>query len=84
MSGNIFISNGTCYSAAGQQADDAIIPCGNAVHGPLTCCQQGDMCLSSQACYNDEFGVTYLAGCSDPEYEDDSCPDKGSFEGEDH
>lgn len=28
-------------------------------------------------------GVTYLAGCTDPEYEDSSCPDKGDFAGMD-
>ena len=79
---NIFISNGTCFSSAENFAHPAMIPCGNDVYGPLTCCQQGDMCLSSRACYNGEFGVTYLAGCSDPAYEDDNCPDKGAFEGE--
>ncbi|KAK1772036.1 hypothetical protein QBC33DRAFT_173434 [Phialemonium atrogriseum] len=37
------------------------------------------MCLANKACYNGEFGVTYLAGCSDPDYNDSSCPDKQSF-----
>lgn len=27
-------------------------------------------------------GVTYLAGCTDPDYQDSSCPDKGDFSGE--
>lgn len=27
-------------------------------------------------------GVTYLAGCSDPTYEDESCPDKRELSGE--
>lgn len=26
-------------------------------------------------------GVTYLAGCTDPDYEDSACPDKGDFGG---
>ncbi|KAH6684827.1 hypothetical protein F5X68DRAFT_262736 [Plectosphaerella plurivora] len=80
---NVFISNGTCYLAAGVEAHKAMIPCGNAVfYGDLTCCQQGDVCLTSNACYNQEFGVTYLAGCSDPKYKAASCPDKGAFEDE--
>lgn len=79
---DIFLSNGTCYYAPGQRADRAMIPCGNSHYfGPLTCCQQGDKCLASNACFNSEFGVTYLAGCSDPEYEDPSCPEKEGFEG---
>lgn len=26
-------------------------------------------------------GVTYLAGCTDPDYEDAACPEKGDFSG---
>ncbi|CRK18675.1 hypothetical protein BN1723_013792, partial [Verticillium longisporum] len=76
-----FISNGTCYYAPGQEAIDSMIPCGNDAFGRVSCCQQGDMCLTSNACYNQQFGVTYLAGCSDPTYEHRSCPDKGAFDG---
>lgn len=82
MSGlNAFVSNGTCYKGRGDSADDLMLPCGNAGLGHKTCCQAGDMCLSSHACFNGKFGVTYLAGCSDPDYEDGSCPDKGAFDG---
>ncbi|KAK2016822.1 hypothetical protein LZ32DRAFT_615065 [Colletotrichum eremochloae] len=75
---NPFIANGTCFHGPGQVVDEWF-PCGNAVLGDKSCCQGGDMCLSSRACYNGRFGITYLAGCSDPEYRHPSCPDKGAF-----
>lgn len=78
---NAFISNGTCYSGRDDEADPHMLPCGNAGLGHKTCCQAGDMCLSSRACFNGKFGITYLSGCSDPEYKDESCPDKGAFDG---
>ncbi|TDZ71966.1 hypothetical protein CTRI78_v001475 [Colletotrichum trifolii] len=78
---NPFISNGTCYHSAGDKVDEWL-PCGNAELGDKTCCQRGDLCLSSRACYNGRFGITYLAGCSDPEYAHESCPDKGPWSGQ--
>ncbi|WQF77430.1 hypothetical protein CDEST_02444 [Colletotrichum destructivum] len=75
---NPFITNGTCFRGPGEEVEEWF-PCGNAVFGDKTCCQGGDMCLSSRACYNGRFGITYLAGCSDPEYRHPSCPDKGVF-----
>ncbi|KDN64658.1 hypothetical protein CSUB01_04296 [Colletotrichum sublineola] len=63
---NPFIANGTCFHGPGKAVDEWF-PCGNAVLGDKSCCQGGDMCLSSRACYNGRFGITYLAGCSDPE-----------------
>ncbi|KAK1979295.1 hypothetical protein LZ30DRAFT_783564 [Colletotrichum cereale] len=75
---NPFIANGTCFHGPGEAVDEWF-PCGNAVLGDKSCCQGGDMCLSSSACYNGRFGITYLAGCSDPEYRHPSCPDKGAF-----
>lgn len=78
---NPFISNGTCYFGPGKQAAEEWFPCGNAELGDKTCCQGGDMCLSSKACYNGRYGITYLAGCSDPEYQHPSCPDKGALDG---
>ncbi|KAF6835658.1 hypothetical protein CPLU01_04128 [Colletotrichum plurivorum] len=77
---NPFISNGTCYFGPGKPAAEEWFPCGNAELGDKTCCQRGDMCLSSKACYNGRYGITYLAGCSDPEYQDPSCPEKGSLD----
>lgn len=81
MTYNPFISNGTCYFEAGEQSAAVFFPCGNDALGHKPCCQSGDMCLANKACYNGEFGVTYLAGCSDPDYNDSSCPDKQSFKG---
>ncbi|KAK1676097.1 hypothetical protein BDP55DRAFT_631786 [Colletotrichum godetiae] len=78
MSSNPYISNGTCYHGPGDEVGEWF-PCGNADLGYKTCCQGGDMCLSSHACYNGRFGITYLAGCSDPDYRDSSCPDKGAL-----
>ncbi|EXJ82156.1 hypothetical protein A1O1_08225 [Capronia coronata CBS 617.96] len=73
------ISNGTCYYANGEEAPSRFIPCGNEALGHKACCESLDMCLSSNACYNGQYGVTYLAGCTDPSYEDSRCPDKGDF-----
>lgn len=75
------ISNGTCYWAPDQKTDPIFIPCGNDAFGHKTCCQAGDKCVSSSACYNDLYGVTYLVGCSDPDYVDDSCPEKPGLAG---
>ena len=81
-SSNPFISNGTCYVGPGVEAADAFFPCGNDALGHKTCCGAGDMCLSSRACFNQQHGLTYLLGCSDPLYSDPSCPDKGAWAGE--
>ncbi|KAI1630455.1 hypothetical protein EDD37DRAFT_646170 [Exophiala viscosa] len=75
------ISNGTCYYTNGQEAPSEFIPCGNAALGHIPCCEYNDICLSSNACYNAPYGVTYLAGCTDADYEDSACPDKGDFGG---
>jgi hypothetical protein len=75
------LSNGTCYYAKGKESDDEMIPCGNAAYGHISCCQAGDFCMSSDACFNAEFGVTYLTGCTDKDYADNSCPDKKAWGG---
>ncbi|KAL2129179.1 hypothetical protein VTI74DRAFT_8107 [Chaetomium olivicolor] len=75
------ISNGTCFSAPGEGAGRNFIPCGNWEYGNYPCCQAGDFCLDDNACYNGKHGTTYLAGCSDSDYEDPSCPDKKSYKG---
>lgn len=71
-----YISNGTCYVAPGVESDGSFIPCGNDAFGHVNCCKAGDKCLMFNACYDAEFGLTYLLGCSDPDYADESCPDK--------
>ncbi|RYP22287.1 hypothetical protein DL765_001801 [Monosporascus sp. GIB2] len=78
---NIFVSNGTCYSAPGERLDGSFIPCGNDAFGHQTCCGAGDNCLSNNACFGihgEGYGsyLTYMAGCTDPDYEAQSCPDK--------
>ncbi|RYP68487.1 hypothetical protein DL771_006639 [Monosporascus sp. 5C6A] len=78
---NIFVSNGTCYSALGEELDRSFIPCGNDAFGHQTCCGAGDNCLTNNACFGihgEGYGsyLTYMAGCTDPDYEDQSCPDK--------
>jgi hypothetical protein len=78
---NIFVSNGTCYSAAGDKLDASFIPCGNVAFGHQTCCGKGDNCLADNACFGyhgSGYGsqLTYMAGCTDPNYKDASCPKK--------
>jgi len=78
---NIYVSNGTCYSAAGKKLDGSFIPCGNDAFGHKACCGAGDNCLADNSCWGQHgsgYGssLTYMAGCSDPDYKDASCPDK--------
>lgn len=76
---NADISNGTCYSGPGEILNQRFIPCGNAEGGHLPCCESLDMCLSSLACYNGQYGTTYLAGCTDESYSDVLCPNKNAY-----
>ncbi|KAH8894669.1 hypothetical protein GQ53DRAFT_839651 [Thozetella sp. PMI_491] len=73
-----FVSNGTCYYASGQKADPAYIPCGNVAFGTIPCCQAGDFCLSNNACFNEQYGNVYLAGCTsgDTYNNEAACPRK--------
>lgn len=78
---NIFLSNGTCYTGPGQKLHESFIPCGNAAFGHITCCGAGDNCLADDACWGIHgtgYGryLTYMAGCTDPEYKDPNCPKK--------
>jgi hypothetical protein len=78
---NIYVSNGTCYTAAGKELDSSFIPCGNDAFGRQTCCGVGDNCLADNACFGihgSGYGsfLTYMAGCTDPDYKDTKCPDK--------
>ncbi|KAI0016914.1 hypothetical protein F4780DRAFT_757666 [Xylariomycetidae sp. FL0641] len=78
---NILVSNGTCYSAAGEELDGSFIPCGNDAFGHQTCCGAGDNCLADNACFGihgEGYGsfLTYLAGCTDSDYEAATCPQK--------
>ncbi|KAH8881856.1 hypothetical protein GQ53DRAFT_812396 [Thozetella sp. PMI_491] len=73
-----FTSNGTCYYSSGQRADPAYIPCGNAAFGTVPCCQAGDYCLSNNACFNNQYGNVYFAGCTsgDTYNNEAACPRK--------
>ncbi|ORY62449.1 uncharacterized protein BCR38DRAFT_518039 [Pseudomassariella vexata] len=52
---DLFLSKGTCFFAKGQVADPRFIPCGNAdISGPQPCCYEGDFCLSSAVCWDNE------------------------------
>jgi hypothetical protein len=78
---DINISNGTCYTAAGERLGDDFIPCGNTAYGYQTCCGAADNCLANLACFGihgSGYGsfLTYFAGCTDPDYQDASCPQK--------
>ncbi|KAK7409603.1 hypothetical protein QQX98_008198 [Neonectria punicea] len=78
---DIYVSNGTCYSAKGEKLDKSFIPCGNNAYGYQTCCGAGDNCLVDNSCFGihgSGYGsyLTYMAGCTDPDYEDSNCPDK--------
>ena len=78
---NLYVSNGTCYTAAGKELDKGFIPCGNDAFGHQTCCGAGDNCLADNACFGvhgSGYGsmLTYMGGCTDPDYNDASCPDK--------
>ncbi|KLU90448.1 hypothetical protein MAPG_10302 [Magnaporthiopsis poae ATCC 64411] len=77
-----YISNGTCYFAAGKRSHSSFIPCGNDAIGRQTCCGVADFCMSSGACFNAEFRQTYLAGCTDPQYNDEKCPNKPNLSNE--
>ncbi|EXJ58621.1 hypothetical protein A1O7_06048 [Cladophialophora yegresii CBS 114405] len=78
---NPYVSNGTCYTARGERLDGSFVPCGNDAFGHQTCCGAGDNCLADNACFGvhgDGYGsyLTYLAGCTDPDYEASTCPQK--------
>ncbi|KAK8065796.1 hypothetical protein PG997_012543 [Apiospora hydei] len=70
---NVLISNGTCYKSASEKSYIDYIPCGNAASGQhYPCCSKGDMCMSSNACFN--------PGCTDENYKADACPNKGIYD----
>ncbi|ROW09065.1 hypothetical protein VMCG_03003 [Cytospora schulzeri] len=75
---NANVANGTCYIGYQQAAGPELVPCGNAGIDNVPCCFGGDYCDSSNTCFNDDTGSTYLAGCTDPEYTDGSCPFKST------
>ncbi|KAI0841059.1 hypothetical protein F5Y06DRAFT_293545 [Hypoxylon sp. FL0890] len=77
---DLYISNGTCFFGPGQVADPNYIPCGNAaLMGPQSCCYAGDYCLSATACWNKQYVVTYVAGCTDTTFSSAKCTNKFDY-----
>ena len=77
-----YTSFGKCYfDSSGTEAPGRFIPCGNVNYGNISCCQSGNMCLDSHACYDGLTGMTYVGGCTDESYSDTSCPQKGTYGG---
>ncbi|KAI3337000.1 hypothetical protein HD806DRAFT_24272 [Xylariaceae sp. AK1471] len=77
---DLYISNGQCFYGEGQISDSQFIPCGNAaVAGTQACCFQGDFCLSSNVCYDNDTSVTYITGCTDATYSSSKCPHKAGY-----
>ncbi|EMR66757.1 hypothetical protein UCREL1_6259 [Eutypa lata UCREL1] len=74
--------NGTCYRIKNVKAGPDFMPCGNAnlLGTHFACCNHGDKCLSSNACFHAKTGTTYIAGCTDPTYSHPSCPQKLYFQ----
>lgn len=68
-----FISNGTCYYAAGEKSVSEVLACGNGALGTKNCCYPGDMCLEDSYCFAHVGNFTYIGGCTDPAYEDAAC-----------
>ncbi|GAW21060.1 hypothetical protein ANO14919_105730 [Xylariales sp. No.14919] len=77
---DLYISLGECFYGEGQISDPRFIPCGNAaVAGTQACCFQGDFCLSSNVCYDNDTSVTYITGCTDATYSSSKCPHKAGY-----
>ncbi|KAI4860037.1 hypothetical protein F4820DRAFT_466164 [Hypoxylon rubiginosum] len=75
------ISNGTCFYMENSLATVDYIPCGNvAVGSNWQCCVAGDICVEENACRSPGGPSSYyLAGCTDPSFGSNQCPDKGDF-----
>lgn len=66
-----------CYFGKGAEnrGPSELVPCGGT-GSTSACCLQGDTCLSGNACYNFDTGNLYQYGCTDINYEDETCPFK--------
>ncbi|KAI1109286.1 hypothetical protein F5Y14DRAFT_39628 [Nemania sp. NC0429] len=77
---DLYLSFGDCFYGEGQISDSRFLPCGNsAVSGTQSCCFQGDFCLASSVCYDNDTSVTYIAGCTDATYSSSRCPHKAGY-----
>ncbi|TGJ85189.1 hypothetical protein E0Z10_g3587 [Xylaria hypoxylon] len=77
---DLYVSFGECFYGEGQISDPRFLPCGNAaVAGTQACCFQGDFCLSSNVCYDNDTSVTYITGCTDATFSSSKCPHKAGY-----
>ena len=67
-----------CYygPGAGFRGSAELQPCNNTGGGFSSCCLLGDTCLSGNTCYNYATNNVYQYGCTDINYQDESCPQK--------
>jgi hypothetical protein len=42
----------SCYWSVNQTLDSVFFPCGDALNGFKSCCEEGDNCLANNACYS--------------------------------
>jgi hypothetical protein len=65
-----------CYFGPGAEnrGPSELVPC--MASGQSSCCLLGDVCLSGSTCWNFDTGNLYQYGCTDINYEDESCPYK--------
>lgn len=68
-----------CYvgKGAANRGPSNLVPCLDSETS--SCCLLGDTCLSGGTCYDYATGDLYQYGCTDIDYEDDSCPFKCGF-----
>lgn len=76
----VVLAQQQCYYGPGAQnrGSSDLVPCNST--GSSACCLQGDTCLSGNACYNFETGNVYQYGCTDIDYNDETCPYKCGFD----
>ena len=69
------LAQSQCFYAADKTLDSVYVPCGPIDNDSpfASCCLLGDFCLSSSACFSSSTGFTYIAGCTDENYEDSTC-----------
>ena len=67
------ISNGTCYYGVNKESPSTMLACGNSAIDTVSCCQAGDMCLNYSNCFDEDAGLLYIGGCTDPEYGGGPC-----------
>jgi len=77
----IVSAQNNCYygPGAGFRGPSNLVACNSSAEFS-PCCLSGDTCLTGNACYNYASGNVYQYGCTDLNYEDESCPRKCNFD----